>query len=473
MRYVSTRGECAPLPFRETVLKGLAPDGGLFLPESYPEAGQLLEQWSGLSFTGLFQELAGLFIAGDIPQDDLRELVAQSYRSFGHPEVTPVVRVGGHYLVELFHGPTLAFKDVALQFLGNTFAYYLARSGRRLTIAGATSGDTGSAAIHALRGKEGLEVFILFPKGRISPMQERQMTTVADANIHAIAVEGSFDDAQSILKGMFNDREFNDAYALGAVNSINWMRVMAQVVYYFYAYFRVVEDGACALGEPVRFAVPTGNFGNIFAGYVARSMGLPVEKLILATNANDILHRFVTGGVYRKGQVAETLSPSMDIQVASNFERYLFELAGRDSAQLMNWMQELADAGEFQLAPALLERVQADFASSRVDDEATLETIREVHERDGYLLDPHSAVGLRGAMEHGEGGSPVICMGTAHPAKFADAIRQATGQAPSLPPALAGLEALPTRVEVLPATLEAVQGFMRRILGEPPLDAAK
>ncbi|MCZ6472678.1 MAG: threonine synthase [SAR324 cluster bacterium] len=471
MKYISTRGRSTPLPFRETLLTGLAPDGGLFLPERYPDASPLLEEWQALSFSELFQQVVGLYVDGDIPEDDLRDLVRRSYENFGHPEITPLVRVGGQWMLELFHGPTLAFKDVALQFLGNAFEYVLAQSGRRLTVAGATSGDTGSAAIHALRGKAGVEVFMLFPKGRVSPMQERQMTTVPDANIHAVAVEGSFDDAQAIIKGLFNDRAFNDRFSLGAVNSINWGRVMAQVVYYFYAYFRLAAEGAIRLGATVRFSVPTGNFGNIFAGYAAKRMGLPVEKLILATNANDILHHFIGSGIYRKGEVAETFSPSMDIQVASNFERYLFELSGRNSAQLMQWMDALRDEGGFQVNAELLQRVQAEFASVRADDQETLSTIREVYEREGYLLDPHTAVGLRGAMAQQEGGSPVISMATAHPAKFAEAIKQAIGEEPALPPALAGLEALPERLTVLPARLEAVRAFIGETLGEIPVKA--
>jgi threonine synthase len=471
VNYISTRGRSTPLSFRETLLTGLAPDGGLFLPERYPDAAPLLEAWQALPFTELFHQVVALYVDGDIPEDDLRDLVRRSYENFGHPEVTPVVRVGGQWLLELFHGPTLAFKDVALQFLGNAFEYVLAQSGRRITVAGATSGDTGSAAIHALRGKAGVEVFILYPKGRVSPMQERQMTTVPDGNIHAVAVEGSFDDAQAIIKELFNDRAFNDRYALGAVNSINWVRLMAQLVYYFYAYFRLVSEGAISLGGPVRFAVPTGNFGNIFTGYAAKRMGLPVEKLILATNSNDILHRFISSGVYRKGEVAETFSPSMDIQVASNFERYLFELSGRDSAQLMQWMDALRDTGEFQVDAELLQRVQADFASVRADDQETLSTIREVYQREGYLLDPHSAVGLRGALALQEGGSPVISMATAHPAKFGEAIKQAIGEEPALPPALSGLEALPERLTVLPARLEAVRAFIGETLGEIPVKA--
>ncbi len=471
MLFISTRGGVEPQPVRETVLGGLAEDGGLFLPAEIPDVGPLLQAWSGLSFTGLFQEVVELFLEGDVPAEELRAMIARGFARFDDPAVVPLVPVGGLHVLELFHGPTLAFKDVALQFLGNLFEHYLARGGQRLTIAGATSGDTGSAAIHALRGKAGVEVFILFPRGRVSPMQEMQMTTVTDANIHSIAVEGSFDDAQAILKGLFNDRGFNEEFSLGAVNSINWVRVMAQVVYYFHGYFRLVAAGGCRLGEPVRFAVPTGNFGNIFAGYLAARMGLPVEKLILATNPNDILHRFVTSGIYKKGDVVETLSPSMDIQVASNFERYLFEIAGRDSAVLNGWMRALTENGELQVGEQQMARVRENFASARVGDEETVETIRQTHRESGYLLDPHSAVGVRAALEQ-PAGAPLICMGCAHPAKFTAAIERATGAPPVLPPALAGLEQLPSRVTVLPATLEAVRGFIRQTLPKAPLPAA-
>lgn len=451
-------------------MAGLASDGGLFVPASLPDAAPLLESWKALPFASLFTEIVALFVGDDLARDELEALVARSFGRFDHPEITPVVKVGGLYLVELFHGPTLAFKDVALQFLGNLFEHFLRRRETHLTVVGATSGDTGSAAIQALRGKQGVEVFILFPRGRVSPIQELQMTTVADPNIHAVAVEGSFDDAQSIVKGLFNDHRFNGEHRLGAVNSINWARVMAQLVYYFFSYFRVVESRGGRLGEPVRFSVPTGNFGNIFAGVLAKRMGLPVERLILATNANDILHRFVAGGSYRKGQVTATISPSMDIQVASNFERYLFHLAGSDGAQVEGWMEQLREQGGFAVSPEQLRQVHADFLSARVDDEATLETIRTFHEKEGYLLDPHSAVGVAAALERGEGW-PVICMGTAHPGKFPTAIARAIAAPPPPPPALEGLADLPTRLRVLPATTGAVRGYIEETLAAVPAPA--
>jgi threonine synthase len=476
MDYLSTRGQCPPHAFREAVMTGLAPDGGLFLPERVPDARGRLAEWQALPFRALFQAVIAPFVGDDPDPRELEGMVARSYAGFDHPEVTPVVEVGGVSVCELFHGPTLAFKDVALQFLGNLFEHYLARDERRLTVLGATSGDTGSAAIHALRGRRGIEVFILFPQGRVSPTQERQMTTVPDANIHAVAVRGSFDDAQAIVKALFADRELNAEAGLGAINSINWARVMAQITYYFYAYFRVVASRAqgrtgraggprMRLGDPVRFAVPTGNFGHIYAGVMARRMGLPIEKLVLATNRNTILHELVRNGRYDRGEVHHTLSPSMDIQVASNFERYLFDLADRDPAQVRRWMDDLRERGGIALDAAHLTRVQADFASETVDDEETVATIRQVHQETGYLLDPHSAVAFRAAQAHGRPEMPVISMATAHPAKFSAAIQRAIGEEPALPPALAGLERMPTRCKVLPAEVDAIRSYLRATLG--------
>ncbi len=468
MRYLSTRGQSGLQDFRTVVLSGLAKDGGLFLPESLPDFSGRLEAWRSLPFAEVFQHVVAPFVAGELEPSELRDLVTRAFRCFDDPQVTPVVRVGDLHLVELFHGPTLAFKDVALQFLGPLFEHLLRRSGRNMTVVGATSGDTGSAAIHALRGTRGVEVFILFPHGRVSPVQELQMTTVPDANIHAVAVRGSFDDAQDIVKGMFNDRTFNAAYHLGAVNSINWARVLAQIGYYFFAYFRVLEQRpGMRIGDLVQVAVPTGNFGHIYAGVLARRMGLPVSRLLLATNANSILHRFVQTGEYRRGAVSQTLSPSMDIQVASNFERYLYDLSGRDADRVQGWLDGLRTEGGFQVDAALQAQVRKDFASAAVDDEATVSTIREVHQRWGYLLDPHSAVGVRAALELPAPGIPTLCMATAHPAKFGEAMRRALGREPELPPALAGLDSLPTRVKVLPARLEAVQQYVRETLAQP------
>jgi threonine synthase len=409
------------------------------------------------------------FVGESLGREQLADLVNRAYGTFDHPEVTPLVRVEPLHVLELFHGPTLAFKDVALQFLGCLFEHLLEARGEHLTVLGATSGDTGSAAIHALKGKRRVEVFILFPHGRVSPMQERQMTTITDANVHCVAVDGSFDDAQSIVKSLFNDRAFNERVRLGAINSINWARLMAQIVYFFYAYFRLIErpasemprGKALRLGDPVRFSVPTGNFGHIFAGWLAKRMGLPIERLVLATNSNDILHRFVSSGEYRRGELCQTWSPSMDIQVASNFERYLFELAGRDPALLKPWMESFERGGTLRIAPERFAPVSRDLLSAAVSEDDTLTTIRDVQARIGYLLDPHSAVGYCAAQRSpGAEEIATICMATAHPAKFGAAIRRATGAEPELPPALAGLERLPVRVSRLPAHAERVKAHL-------------
>jgi threonine synthase len=465
MRYVSTRGQARAVSFKEAVMAGLAPDGGLYVPERAPDVTAQLGEWADLGFREVFRRVVQPYAAGELGEAELAALTERAYANFSRSEVVPIVKVGPLYVAELFHGPTLAFKDVALQFLGPLFERLLAESGRRMTVVGATSGDTGSAAIHALRGRAGIEVFILFPKGRVSPMQEWQMTTVPDANVHCIAVEGSFDDAQDIVKGLFNDRAFNERYRLGAINSINWARVMAQITYFFYGYFRVVAaEAGMKVGDPIQVSVPTGNFGHLYAALLARRMGLPVQRFVLSTNANSILHRFVATGDYRRGEAVPTYSPSMDIQVASNFERYLFDLAGHDGARVREWMAALQRDGGFSVVPEVLAQVQREMVSSAVDDAATLATIREVEAQHGYLLDPHTAVGVRAALDHLLPGVPTLTMATAHPAKFGDAILAATGHAAPLPPALAGLDTLPRRVETLPATLAAVKEYIGRTL---------
>ena len=453
MRYVSTRGGGTPLRFKETILAGLARDGGLYLPESIPDVTARLAAWRSLSYQDLAFEVIRLF-ADDIPEDILRGIVTKSYAVFRHSEVTPVVKAGPVHLLELFHGPTLAFKDVALQFLGNLFEYALGETGAEMNIVAATSGDTGSAAIYGMRGRERIRIFVMHPQGRVSPVQERQMTTVLDANVCNLAVQGTFDDCQNIVEDLFGDLPFRDRFKLGAVNSINWARVLAQIVYYFYAAFRVQESTGA---EKVRFSVPTGNFGDIFAGYVALKMGLPIDKLVLATNENDILSRYFNTGVYSVGEVAPTLSPSMDIQVASNFERYLYYLAGEDAARLSRWM------ADFKATGALTPDVppQACFASSRGDTEATLKTIRAFWDACGYLLDPHTAVGVAVGMRFLTDDIPMICLATAHPAKFGDAIVQATGLDLAHHPILDALADLPTRVRAVPASKEAVAEIVR------------
>ena len=459
MKYRSTRGQVKAIPFSEAVMMGLADDGGLLLPESIPTLSAAeLSQIAGLAYPQLALNILSRFI-DDIPHDDLRDLIDRSYATFEHPEVTPVIAKDDIYILELFHGPTLAFKDVALQFLGNLFEYLLAKENSHMNIIGATSGDTGSAAIYGVRGKQGINIFILHPKGKVSPIQEMQMTTVTDANVFNIAVEGTFDDAQAIVKEIFGDLDYKQKHALGAVNSINWARVMAQVVYYFYACFQVQKETGC---EQVEFSVPTGNFGDIFAGYIAMQMGLPIKKLILATNGNNILSRFVTKGDYSSAEVHHSLSPSMDIQVASNFERYLFYLYAEDSARVCEAMEIFKRDGVLPVSAAELLEAQQVFAASSVDDEATLATIGEFPQQTGYTLDPHTAVGVEAAKRVRSGSCPLICLATAHPAKFGDAVAKACGVSPALPAAFQGIDLLEKRLETMPADLQAIKEYVER-----------
>lgn len=433
-------------------MMGLADDGGLLVPDEFPQVKSKFHEWRALSFSELSLEIMLLFTSGRIPREEFAPLVQRSYTNFRHPKITPVKSVGKIHILELFHGPTFAFKDVALQFLGNLFECFLEKRDHPLRIIGATSGDTGSAAIHGMRGKKGVDVFMLHPKGRVSPIQELQMTTVLDSNIHNLAIEGSFDDAQAIVKALFNDQEFKHSYHLGSVNSINWARILAQIVYYFYAWFQVTRDNS----EFVSFAVPTGNFGNVLAGYYARRMGLPIDKLVVGTNENDILHRFFCNGEYKQTEVKETLSPSMDIQISSNFERYLFELAGRSSEQLQSWMDDFESNGKLTFGNDLLKKAQKDFVSALVNDEEILEMVSRFNQENGYLLDPHSAVGVRAA-EKNDIQTPVICLACAHPAKFGDAIRKALGSEPELPDELSQLTNLETRSKTVAADPETIK----------------
>ncbi|MBL6689806.1 MAG: threonine synthase [Pseudomonadales bacterium] len=452
MRYGSTRGGVSDLSFCDAVMMGLASDGGLLVPADIPDIREQLPEMASLGYTEIANRVMGCFI-DDIPAADLEALIEKSYATFDDERVTPLVPVGDMQIMELFHGPTLAFKDVALQFLGNVFEYVLARDGGQLNILGATSGDTGSAAIAGVRGKENINIFIMFPDGRTSPLQERQMTTVLDDNVQNIAIEGSFDDCQSILKGVFADLEFKDRYQLGAVNSVNWARVLAQVVYYFAAWVQ--------LGSPKAFqvAVPTGNFGNIFAGYIARRMGLPIDKLILATNENDILHRFFTTGRYERGSVHFTYSPAMDIQVSSNFERYLYYQFGQDASRVTGFMNEFLVHGS---ATVNFNTVNFDdaFATGCVSDEETLNTIVATYEATGYLLDPHTAVGVHVAASRRNPELPLVCMATAHPAKFDDVIRKGLPDTDITHPALEVLKDLPARKTQLPNDQDAVKAFI-------------
>ncbi len=457
MRYLSTRGGIEPISFKETVLMGLAEDGGLILPEEIPIPDEeKLSFWRHLSYPELAFEVLGLF-ADDIPAETLRTLIERAYASFTHPEICPVVKKNGVFILELFHGPTLAFKDVALQLLGHLFEYLLTERGLRMNIVGATSGDTGSAAIYGVRGRRNINIFILFPHGRVSPVQALQMTTVPDENVFCLAIEGTFDDCQAIVKALFADLEFKRRYALGAVNSINWARVLAQVVYYIWAYFRVSESTGAS---QVRFSVPTGNFGDIFAGYVARRMlGSRIERLVLATNENDILTRFVRRGDYSLGRVTPTISPSMDIQVASNFERYLYYLYGENPALVREAMERFREEGRLSFSEEEVARVQEDFLSVSVNQQETIETIRSFYEETGYVLDPHTAVGVRAGL-YFQNELPMICLATAHPAKFPEAVSQAIGREPERPPALQDLEKMPRREVILPAEVEVVRRFV-------------
>jgi threonine synthase len=436
-------------------MMGLATDGGLILPESIPQLDkETLAAWSRLPYRDLAFNVISLF-ATDIPKQDLKELIDRSYGSFEHPETTPVVHQDGVYILELFHGPTLAFKDVALQRLGNLFEYLLKERGEKMNIIGATSGDTGSAAIAGVRGKKNINIFILHPHLKTSPIQALQMTTVLDENVHNIAVEGTFDDCQNIVKSLFNDLAFKKEYALGAVNSINWARVLAQVVYYFYAWGRLPKQ------QEVVFSVPTGNFGDIFAGYLAKRMGLPVQRLLLATNENNILSRFVASGDYSLGEVVQTVSPSMDIQLASNLERYLYYLFDENPARVREAFAELQQSGKIVFSAEEIRRVQDEFLTCSVDEKRTLETIASFHKENGYLLDPHTAVGVRGALECVKDGCEVVCLATAHPAKFGAAVERAIGFPPPLPPQLAALQGRESRCEVMAADRDQVKRFVQ------------
>jgi threonine synthase len=458
MRYVSTRGGAPARRFTEILLEGLAPDGGLYLPEGYPAAD--LGAWRGLGYPRLACEVLQRF-ADDIPGADLRAIAERTYSGavFGSEEITPLKTLeSGLHLLGLSNGPTLAFKDIALQLLGNLFEWALAAKGETLNILGATSGDTGSAAEYAMRGRRGIHVFMLSPHGRMTEFQRAQMYALAEPNIHNLAVKGTFDDCQDLVKAVNADAGFKARYRIGAVNSINWARVVAQVVYYFKGYFAATTRD----GEQASFAVPSGNFGNIYAGHVARSMGLPVKRLVLASNENDVLDEFFRSGRYRvRKSVLATSSPSMDISKASNFERYVSDLLGRDGAKVRELWQRLDVQGEFDLS-ALRERIAATgFVSGKSTHADRIATIRGIHERYGVVIDPHTADGVKVALEHREPGVPLICLETALPAKFGETIREALGRASARPAGLEDLERRPQRYEVIEADAEAVK---RRIV---------
>ncbi len=458
MRYISTRGEAPELGFDDALLTGLARDGGLYVPKAWPQlAPEIIANFAGKPFADVAASILDLFAGGTIPRDELLVITREAYARFGHSAVTPLIQTGPNsWILELFHGPTLAFKDVAMQVVARLMDRVLSARNARVTVVGATSGDTGAAAIEAFRGSKRVDAIILFPNGRVSDVQRRMMTTATEPNVHAVAVDGTFDDCQALLKAMFNDLAFRDRVKLAGVNSINWARVVAQITYYFVA--------ATALGGPhraVSFSVPTGNFGDIFAGYAAKRMGLPVERLVIATNDNDILRRTHATGAYEVRGVVATNSPSMDIQVSSNFERYLFEATNRDAGWVRGKMGGLVQSGRFDLSDAVLATMRADFDAAAASADEVAACIRHTQEDSGYLLDPHTACGVVAAEKIlATGKAPNIVLATAHPAKFPDAIEAISGARPTLPPRLATLLTDLERITVLPNDLAAVQRFV-------------
>ncbi len=445
------------LGFSDAVLAGLASDGGLYVPQTWPQLSAAeIAGFAGKPYADVAYAVISRFTGDEIAPAKLKQIIDDSYAVFRHPSVAPLVELApGHFLLELFHGPTLAFKDVAMQFLSRVMDHILAERGLKATIVGATSGDTGSAAIEAFRGRDTTDIFILHPQGRTSPVQRLQMTTVLDANVHNIALDGTFDDCQNIVKAMFNHHGFRDRVRLSGVNSINWGRIVAQIVYYFTA--------AVSLGAPhrkVSFTVPTGNFGDIFAGYCARAMGLPIETLVIATNANDILRRTLETGRYDMAGVSPTISPSMDIEISSNFERLLFEAAGRDAPAVLAMMDSLRQSGGFAVPDTALQTIRAGFAAATTDEAATRATIADTLHAAGYLLDPHTAVGLHVARLQTQGTTPMITLATAHPAKFPAAVKAASGVDPALPAWLADLHERPERLSLLANDQQAVEDFI-------------
>jgi threonine synthase len=458
MRYVSTRGEAPALDFVEVMLAGLARDGGLYVPETWPAVmNETIAGFAGRPYAEVAVEVIQPFIAGAIAEADLARMAQEAYGTFRHPATAPLLQLGPNlFVLELFHGPTLAFKDLAMQLVARLMDHVLQKKSERATIVVATSGDTGGAAVEAFRGRAQVDVVALYPHGRISEVQRRMMTTAPDANVHALAIEGTFDDCQALVKGMFNHHAFRDRVRLSGVNSINWARVVAQVVYYFTA--------AVALGAPhrkVAFTVPTGNFGDVYAGYVASRMGLDIDRLVVATNVNDILARTFATGAYEIKDVMATTSPSMDIQVSSNFERLLFDVYGRDAKAVGALMGSLAQSRRFEVASAALKKMRALFSADRASEEECASTMRATMREAGYCVDPHTAIGLAVAEKENRGaGVPMVALSTAHPAKFPDAVEAACGARPALPDWLADLSGRKERFTVLPADQAAVERFV-------------
>jgi threonine synthase len=460
LNYISTRGEAPVASFADALMLGLARDGGLYVPETVPQlSAGAIRGFAGRPYAEVAAAVIAPFAPDAFPSATLQRMIVEAYASFRHPAVTPLTQLGPNlFVLELFHGPTLAFKDVAMQLLGRMMEHALRARGQRATVVGATSGDTGAAAIEAFRGLGQVDVVILYPHGRVSDVQRRQMTSVPDANVHTIAIDGTFDDCQAIVKDLFNHHAFRDEVGLTGVNSINWARIVAQITYYFVA--------GAALGapsRPVSFAVPTGNFGDIFAGYVAKRMGLPIDRLVIATNENDILDRCLVDGSYALQPVHQTQSPSMDIQISSNFERVLFDASDRNAAAVRGLMASLRQSGAFTVPPEPLRRLRDEFDAYRTGEEATQDEMARTYRETGHILDPHTAVGVSAARRalKRDPATPMVALGTAHPAKFPEAVARATGQHPPLPPHMADLMSRPERINHLSNDLAAVQRFIR------------
>jgi len=459
VKYISTRGQAPVLGFCDTMLAGLASDGGLYVPESWPQfSADEIRALRGKPYADIAVTVMWPFVEGEIERATFERIVREAYAAFRHEAVCPLVQTGANeFVLELFHGPTLAFKDVAMQLIGRLMDHVLATRDERATIVGATSGDTGGAAIEAFAGRDRTDIFILFPKGRVSPVQQRQMTSSTEENVHALAIDGNFDDCQGLLKDMFNHPAFRQSVKLSGVNSINWARIMAQVVYYF--------TSALSLGAPdrtVSFTVPTGNFGDIFAGHVARQMGLPVDTLVIATNDNDILARTLETGIYEMHGVVKTTSPSMDIQVSSNFERLLFDASGRSDEDVRGAMASLKQARRFELAEKTLSTIRSGFDAGTAHVSETAAMIRHVNEKSGYLLDPHTAIGVHVARQKARGAVPMVVLGTAHPSKFPDAVKEASGIDPALPAWLGDLMDRHENFTELPSDLKIVEDHISR-----------
>jgi threonine synthase len=457
--YHSTRGEAPEMGFVDVMLAGLAEDGGLYLPKSWPQIShQEIASFAGQPYEEVAYRVIHPFVGGDIPDHALKSMIVEAYATFRHKAVAPLIQLDeNHFILELFHGTTLAFKDVAMQLLARLMDYALKERNQRATIVGATSGDTGGAALDAFSGRDRTDIFILFPKGRVSDVQRRQMTTLNQPNAHALAIEGTFDDCQTIVKSMFTHKTFRQSVGLSGVNSINWARIVAQIVYYFTA--------AVALGAPhrkVSFSVPTGNFGDILAGWIAKQMGLPIEQLVIATNVNDILARTLESGRYDLQDVIATASPSMDIQISSNFERVLFELQGRNASKVRQQMSSLKQSGSFQLDKDVLKVLRENFAATCTNEEQTLKTISDTLEKTGYLLDPHTAVGLYAAKQNQQNGTPMVTLATAHPAKFPASVAKACDSVPSLPTHLSDLMDRQEKAHTLPADQDSVESYVRQ-----------